>query len=52
MAPKCAKSDLMALEYSSYFFKKLQKIAQRLLASPPDFHNLRWLGAQPPDSRL
>ena len=32
------------------FFKKLQKIAQRLGASPPDPYSLRRLGAQPPDS--
>ena len=31
------------------FFKKLQKIAQRLAASPSGTHNLRRLGALPPD---
>ena len=31
----------------AFFSKKLQKIAQRLVASPPDPQSLRRLGARP-----
>ena len=35
----------------AFFSKKLQKIAQRLGASPPDPNSLRRLGVPPPDPR-
>ena len=37
---------------TAFFFKKLQKIVQRLGASPPDPHSLRRLGNPPPDPGL